>query len=614
MQKLKGKRQKAKGKRQKEEPGTPPVTAAPAVVPDLLPFTFCHLPFAFLPSLLLLVLCAFLFFYRLGDADLHASHEARAAMNAQTLRTDRAWGLPKLYDRRPELQKPPLFYWLVAAVAALHGGTVTAWDVRLPAALAGLGCVLLLVLLGARRGRPLAGFAAAVGLATMLHFTWLARVGRIDMPLTLTVSLALAGFWLGQCRQREHGGGAWPWFLLAYVAVAAGLLLKGPIAAVLPAAVVGLHLVVERGLRARRPLGAMLSRPPLSAPARPELPGAAKAWHPVDPPVTLSPCHLVTWSSLLWGVPLVLALAGPWFIAANGWTGGELVRVFFWYHNVERGFGGTGGLPAYPWWYYGPRLLLDLLPWSLLLPPALWFFGRGGRWRDDPEARFGLTWLAAVLVLLSCMRFKRADYLLPAYPGAALFLGCVAERWYREKTANRDPQTATRLRRLVLGPLFAVLGCAVAGWWFFLDVVRPGETAGRPQRQFAEAVRRQAPRPHPVLFFRAEDHAVAFHVGRPLTTVLEWENLETWARRRGTAYVLMAPEYAAAWPRHLKTVRLEEVLRSDAFGAAGGGWFSRFEGGSRADRPLVLLRSHLLAPEASRHAAGQPDPGGRTPP
>src|SRR5262249_38834739 len=138
----------------------------------------------------LLVICWLLFFYRLGDRDLWNSHEARAAMDAQAILADGCWGLPHLYNGRPEMQKPPLYYWLVALLAGGKGGTVDAWVVRLPAALAGLGCVLLIYGLGRRLGRPVAGFVAALVLATALHFTWLARVGRIDMPLTLSMTLA----------------------------------------------------------------------------------------------------------------------------------------------------------------------------------------------------------------------------------------------------------------------------------------------------------------------------------------------------------------------------------------------------------------------------------------
>src|SRR5262249_18371288 len=100
----------------------------------------------------LIVLCAFLFFHRLADRDLWSSHEARAAQNAQSILTTGDWLMPRLFDLRPELQKPPLFYWLVAGVAQLTGGDVNAWAVRLPAAMAAAACVLVLFVLGKRLG------------------------------------------------------------------------------------------------------------------------------------------------------------------------------------------------------------------------------------------------------------------------------------------------------------------------------------------------------------------------------------------------------------------------------------------------------------------------------
>src|SRR5262245_19079380 len=86
----------------------------------------------------LVVLCWFLFFHRMADRGLWSSHEARAAQDAQTILSDGDWLLPRLFDRKVELQKPPLYYWLVAAAGRLGGGRVDAWAVRLPAALAGL--------------------------------------------------------------------------------------------------------------------------------------------------------------------------------------------------------------------------------------------------------------------------------------------------------------------------------------------------------------------------------------------------------------------------------------------------------------------------------------------
>src|SRR5581483_7993526 len=114
--------------------------------------------------------------------------------------------------------------------AWLRGAAVDPWAVRLPAALAALGTVLCLFALGVWRGRPIAGLAAAMMLATALHFTWLARVGRIDMPLTFATALASLGVYLGHCCWVERQGrGCWSWMLLAYLGAAMALLLKGPI-------------------------------------------------------------------------------------------------------------------------------------------------------------------------------------------------------------------------------------------------------------------------------------------------------------------------------------------------------------------------------------------------
>ncbi len=317
--------------------------------------------------------------------------------------------------------------------------------------------------------------------------------------------------------------------LIAYLALAAAVMLKGPIGVVLVAVVWITHRLVEG------------------------------RWRP-------------NWyTSLWWGVPLMLLLTVPWFWWANTQTHGEFVRVFFWRHNIERGFGdddGSGAMHARPWWLYGAYLGGDLLPWSLLLPVAIVYYCRGGRWREDAEARFGLTWLLSITLLLSCLRFKRADYLLPAYPGAALFLGCAAERCL---------QSAVHPRRWALG-FAAVVAVCLGGWWYYLDIVLPQQEPERDLRRFAAEVRRLVPPPQGVLFFRTEAHALAFHLGPPLNTFLEWENLDVWAGRPGQHYIVMSREAADEWPLHVTSGRLVEVLSTT------------FLTGGRM-RELVLMRT-----------------------
>src|SRR5207244_12001920 len=118
----------------------------------------------FRSSLCPLCLCGailFLFVYRLDARDLWSSHEARAAQDAQRLLDEGNLSVPRLFDDQLELQKPPLYYWLVAAVGWLNGCRLDALAVRLPAALAGIGTVVVVYGFLACRGRPRAALLAA---------------------------------------------------------------------------------------------------------------------------------------------------------------------------------------------------------------------------------------------------------------------------------------------------------------------------------------------------------------------------------------------------------------------------------------------------------------------
>jgi 4-amino-4-deoxy-L-arabinose transferase-like glycosyltransferase len=463
---------------------------------------------AFVLALLLCFCGFFLFFHRLGDRDLWASHEARAAQDAQRILDDGNWLTPRLFDDQIELQKPPLYYWLVAAAGWLRGGSVDAVAVRLPAAIAGMATVVVVFLFLAAKGQPWAGLFSAIILATTQHFTWIARTGRIDVPLTFCVTTAVFCLW----QARDAAGRIRLLLGLAgYLAIAAGILLKGPVGAVLPATV----LLLTAGA-ARKPL----------------LPRSA-----------------------LWGLPLVCALAGPWFLIAHLRTDSEFTRVFFWYHNVQRATGGAAALASHPWWFYGPRFVFDFLPWSLLMIPAINLSHSYAERRNENRMRqLGMVWFLAMLGVLSLARFKRADYLLPAFPGAAIWLGCVGEKLFQQW---RSPQ---RARWLAFGVACVITG-AVIVWAIVLDIVVPRWDAEHGERGFAAAVRRVAPMPQQILLFRVEDHLLAYHLRRPLNTLLEWENLDVWVGRPGPQFVIMPAECADEWRQYITSGSLAELFR-----------------------------------------------------
>jgi hypothetical protein len=277
-------------------------------------------------------------------------------------------------------------------------------------------------------------------------------------------------------------------------------------------------------------------------------------------------------SSIVLGVFVVMAIAFPWFVWANVATGGEFLRVFFWHHNVERFTGSSATLASHPWWHYVPRFSADFLPWTPLF--ALLFIRsvRSGGWREDPLLRFGLIWFVSMLLLLSSAKFKRADYLLPLFPGAALVLGCAAESWLNSRT---DPRTI-RFAKWSFGVVVALV---LIGWQVMSFAVEPADQAGEEKATFAAAIREQAPPPHTILLFRAESHLLAFRLGRPLHTLVEWKELNDTLAEPGPHFVVMPPDYVYPAQQIVTSRRLIVVARLEDFTT------------DKPPRPLVFLRT-----------------------
>jgi hypothetical protein len=164
---------------------------------------------------------------------------------------------------------------------------------------------------------------------------------------------------------------------------------------------------------------------------------------------------------------------------------------------------------------------------------------------------------------------------LPAYPGAAWFLGCVAAR---------------ALARVQLAPRIswpggvAVLGLVAAasmagGWAWKVERALPEEEISREYRTFAARVRQACPAPASVIFFRTEAHPLAFHVGRPLMVLLEWEKLHEQLGAQQQSVVVLPAAWLEATTRKLPGICLEELGRHPHLA------------GRPCERPLVLVRA-----------------------
>lgn len=387
-------------------------------------------------------------------------------MDAESILRDQDWLLPHLHDGTPEYQKPPLYYYLVALVGWMHNDQVDATAVRLPAVLAGLGCLILLIGLGQATGHLGTGLLGAILLGSSLHFTSLARTGRIDMPLTFTITASLVCATLADY---HHGWKRTALLLAMCLSFSAGGLLKGPIGIVLPLAILLLQAQINRLVE------------PASA-RRGSL-------------------------YLLWAIPLVGFLVVPWYLLVHWRTSGQFTTVFFWYHNFTRGLGGSD-LRAHPWWFYGPFILYGLLPGSLLLPWSVIHGIRDSIWRDRTH-RMALIWLGTVVLLLSLSRFKRADYLVPAYPAAAWLLA-VSLRPLLDRLPGRTQHAFLAFYLTLLG----------LGWMLYTHPTGPS-----PTFQFADAIRRQGALSQEIVLFRCENHLLAWHLGRPQRNLIDYQEL-----------------------------------------------------------------------------------------
>ena len=126
------------------------------------------------------------------------------------------------------------------------------------------------------------------------------------------------------------------------------------------------------------------------------------------------------------GVAIVAVLALPWFAVMYGLHGRAFLDVALGYEVVARylaeDFPGRDRGFLYFWGvWFG-----DGLPWSLFLLPAfMWTY----EWRtrlSDAEAsamRLAGIWFLAVLFLFSLSSYKLPHYILPAYPAMALAIG-----------------------------------------------------------------------------------------------------------------------------------------------------------------------------------------------
>ena len=344
----------------------------------------------------------------IGLRDPWPADEPRFALIARDMVASGDWLFPRVGGDLYQ-DKPPLFFWLMAAAYALTGSLRVSF--LLPSLLAGLGTLALVYDLTRRLWNREAGLWAALVLLFSLQFTMQARATQIDATLCFFTTLSVYAL----LRHLLLGGG-WKWYVFSGFAAGLGVITKGvgflPLLMLLPYAY------------------ARWRNWPL-----PKLTATPLRWSgaPIAFAVAIA----------LWLVPMLIAVGLSGDPALEAYRDEILLQqtvsryATAWHHQKS-------------FYFFLGVMLTQWLPLVALLP---WLAPRWIEKLRERDARLLLLlgWVVLVLLFFSFSSGKRDVYILPALPALAAASG----EWLRGLWQRPDVQKAGA----ALG-LLVVLICA----------------------------------------------------------------------------------------------------------------------------------------------------------
>lgn len=362
----------------------------------------------------LVVLCVFLFLWRLGGYSLFNVTEARQAEVARQIWVRHDWITP-IYNGKFYFDKPILLHWLIALGFPVFG--VGEWAVRLPSAMSAIALVLSTWLFTTRFATQRTALLAATMVAANPFSFALGRTGQHDMLLVFFMTAALHSWYWAYSTGQSFG------YLLFFGLLAFAVLAKGPLALLLSGLIIGIFLI------------------------------CVNRWQ--------KQLSSVPWG---WGILVFSGITLPWYILAfqaNGWY---FINSFFVFSNATR-FVSVNQNQSGPWYYYLICLAIGFFPWLALIPGAmnwrslrLWL--RLVYWRQqDSNQQIGLfmtIWLMAVLVFMSAAATKLLWYIYPGIPALAYLC---AQAWEQQIS---QPRRSLKFSLGFIGLVYALLAVGFA--------------------------------------------------------------------------------------------------------------------------------------------------------
>jgi len=326
---------------------------------------------------------AWLYLDGLGDKHISVSNESNRIEATREMVLSRDFVLPHI-NGRIYLTKPPLYYWLSAALWPGSGFNEFRW--RLPALLPAIACLVVVCAFSRRWFGGRVGLVSLAALGTAPMFFIQAWEAELDSLLHLLTTLSLCLFFTAIEAERRR----LPLFLAAFAALAGATMTKGPVPLVIVALALTAYLAATWGRRRR------------------------------------------CWPHLLIGTAVLVALVGPWCVRVVqrlGWKQAVEILMEQSVRRVQR----ASRINYKPFYYYLGSVPEGMVPWSVWIPAGLMVAWRQGRrWREDRAGRALLVlgaWLVPNFIFFSISAGKQAQYVLPLYPPLAMACALAAVRW-----------------------------------------------------------------------------------------------------------------------------------------------------------------------------------------
>lgn len=285
------------------------------------------------------------------------------------------------YQQETRYKKPVGIYWLQAASTKVFGTPPynQIWTYRIPSFIGAVMALWLTYLIGRTLVSAPIGLGAALLLASSLILPVEARLAKTDAMLLATILLAI---WPLAKNYMLDGKFSWGEALLFWLAVAAGILIKGPIIVMVLGTMIAALCILQKSSRL------FLNLRPLV------------------------------------GLLIVLLCVAPWLIAITIKSKGA-----FWAESVGHDMLGkvasgqeSHGLP--------PGVHLGLL--VLLFLPAIVAIVRGifygWKNRNDRIVQFLLAWIIPTWLIFEFTPTKLPHYTMPTYPALALLAAMALSR------------------------------------------------------------------------------------------------------------------------------------------------------------------------------------------